>query len=336
MHMKTKVTVVVSVYNVERFLPRCLDALVGQTLKNIKIICVDDGSTDNSKKILRDYLKKDKRIILITKKNEGLSSARNAGLKRCDTKYVMFCDGDDFYSPKMCEIMLRAIEESGSDVAACGINVIYEAHSEMRKSDEAYYRLKYSGKNNISDKLMLRTDVSVLDKIFRVDTIKKNQILFPLGLNNEDYYFYNAYMSVSKTAFYVEEKLYNYVRRQGSIMSENFEAENKSMDHLKVAEELFWFYERTNFLIGHKNLFWKQWTMSVWFSVMHSSEKYKNEIIGEARSFARENYDKWRPDMVGVRADVMYIMTDGIVLKGVLKIYSLFSRICRHFSKNGI
>ncbi len=308
--MKEKISVVVPVYNVEEFLPKCLKSLIEQTYKNIKIICIDDGSTDNSMAVLKEFEKKDKRITVISKKNGGLSSARNAGLKKCDTEFVMFCDSDDYYSEDMCEKMLDAVEKDESDLGACSLQVIYLTHGEMGESDRNYYRLSYAGKQPVYDELIMKTDVSVLNKIFRMDIIKKYRISFPEGFNNEDFYFYNAYMSVSKTISFVNRRLYNYVRREGSIMSENFEAGKLSMDHLLMAEKLFDFYKETGFLSEHKDLFWRQWVTSFWFSVEHSSKNHKKEIVTEAREFAKKNYDSWAPDNKDLRNEVRYIVKD--------------------------
>ena len=323
-----EVSVIVPVYNVEEYLPKCLDSLIGQTYKDIKIICVNDGSTDGSMDILKKYEKKDKRIVVVSKKNGGLSSARNVGLKKCNTKYVMFCDSDDYVSPRMCEKMLETIEKDNSDLAVCVLNAIYLAHNEMEESDRNYYRLNYTGKQYIHDELVLKTDVSVVNKIFRMDIIKKYNIEFPEGLNNEDFYFYNAYMGVSRTISFVNQRLYNYMRREGSIMSENFEAEKLSMDHLLVAEKLFDFYKEIGFLEKHKYLFWKQFVMSFWFSVEHSSEKYKREILEEGRIFIRKNFDEYLPKDKNVKWEVKTILTGNRLGKikrkirnGLVKVY---------------
>ena len=331
--MKTKLSVVVPVYNVEKYLSKCLDSLIGQTYKDIKIICVDDGSTDGSLGILKEYKNKDKRIELVSKKNGGLSSARNAGLERVDTEYVMFCDSDDYYAAGMCEKMLRTIEKDNSDLAACSMNIIYLAHNEMEESDRNYYRLRYTGKQYIDDELVLKTDVSVLDKIFRTSILDQYDIRFPEGLNNEDFYFYNAYMSVAKTISFVNQRLYYYMRRDGSIMSENFDAGKLSMDHLLIAEKLFKFYKETDYLTEHKDLFWRQWVMSFWFSIEHSSKEYREEIYGRARNFARRNYSKWSPEDKGVRREVGYIINGG----GITKIkYAMYERLKKIYKKLNI
>ncbi len=326
---KSKLTVIVPVYNVEKYLPRCLDSIIGQTLKDFKIICVNDGATDNSGKILADYAKKDARISVITKKNGGLSSARNAGLKECKTDFVMFCDSDDYCDSKMCEKMLEAIEKSESDIAICETRVVYEAHSEMRESDENYYKLKYRGKNRIDDELILKTDVSMLNKIFRMKIIREHQLEFPEGLNNEDFYFYNAYMSVSKTAFFLRQPLYNYVRRENSIMSQNFEAEKLSMDHLLVAQKLLDFYEKTDFIKEHADLFWKQWVVSYWFSVEHSSKKFKKQIHDEAKKFLTENFEKYLPENPKAKNEVIWILKNSLMRRAMRRTRSVAARAYR-------
>ncbi|MBR3236712.1 glycosyltransferase [Candidatus Saccharibacteria bacterium] len=332
--MKAKISVIVPVYNVEEYLPKCLNSLTSQTEKDIKIICVDDGSTDGSLAILKEYEKKDKRILVVSKKNGGLSSARNAGLLKCDTEYVMFCDSDDFYAKRMCEKMLSTIEEDESDLATCTQNVIYLTHSEMKESDRNYYRLNYVGKQYIHDELILKTDVSVLNKIFRMSVIQKYDIKFPEGLNNEDFYFYNAYMSVAKSISYVNQRLYNYIRREGSIMSSNFAADKMSMDHLLVAEKLFDFYKKTGFLKKHRDLFWKQWVMSFWFSVEHSSKQHKEEIVRRARSFLKDNYKEWGPEDKGVKWEVKYIMNGDVFGKIKFKIRSGLVKVYKKVSLN--
>ena len=308
--MKEKISVVVPIYNVENYLEKCLDCLLNQTLKDIRIICVNDGATDNSPEILKKYAEKDSRIEVVEKKNGGLSSARNAGLEKVKTEFVMFCDSDDYFSPKMCEKLLASIEKEKTDIAACGTEIVYLAHDEMRESDRKYYRLEFHGKNYIDDEIMLKTDVSVWNKVFRTKTIKENNIEFPEGLNNEDFYFFNAYMSVSSTISFVNQKLYNYVRRENSIMSANFQKDTLSLDHLLVAEKLFDFYRKTGFLKVHTDLFWQQWVDSFWFSLEHSSKNHHKEIRLHAKEFALKHLKNYPPESDSVSYDVKYIIAN--------------------------
>lgn len=121
------VSVLIPVYNVEDYLEKCLDSVICQTLNNIEIICVDDGSTDGSAEILKEYKKKDKRIKIITKENGGLPSARNAGLEAARGKYIGFVDSDDFIEPNMYEIMVDNAKLHDSDVVICGANIFPES-----------------------------------------------------------------------------------------------------------------------------------------------------------------------------------------------------------------
>lgn len=113
----TKVSVVVPIYNVERFLPQCLDSIVSQSHKDLDIILVNDGPTDSSARIADDYAARDGRIRVIHKKNEGVSTARNAGIEAAKGEYVCFVDGDDYVMPDYVEYMLGMAVKNNASVA---------------------------------------------------------------------------------------------------------------------------------------------------------------------------------------------------------------------------
>ena len=115
-----KVSVIIPVYNVSKYLKPCLDSIINQTLKEIEIICVDDGSTDNSLEILNEYKEKDSRFIVLTQQNKYAGIARNTGLEKATGKYVCFLDSDDFFELSMLEQMYNKIEKDNSDVVVCG------------------------------------------------------------------------------------------------------------------------------------------------------------------------------------------------------------------------
>lgn len=295
MKKEKKVSVIVPIFNMEKYLGACLDSLINQTLSEIEIVCVNDGSTDKSLEIVKKYKKRDGRIKIVNQENGGLSSARNAGLKKVSAPYVMFCDPDDQFDLKMCEKMYSAIEDSGADLAICGIKMIYEAHQEMQISDENYYRLRFDGKKIINDKVIMETNGSACNKIFRMSIIKENDIDFPEGLTSEDHCFYCKYMSVSKTIYFLSQKLYHYVRREESIMSNNFDGNKLAVDDIKVAEKIFRFYKKNGFLDTHKNLFWTQWTGGFWASYRYSGKKYRKEVIALGKDFINKNYEEYKP-----------------------------------------
>ena len=113
-----KVSVIIPVYNVEPYLKQCMDSVVGQTLKDIEIICVDDGSTDGSLDILREYAAEDNRIQIIEQKNAGAGAARNNGMRHATGKYLSFLDSDDFFEPRMLEKAYDLAEKDQADFVA--------------------------------------------------------------------------------------------------------------------------------------------------------------------------------------------------------------------------
>lgn len=284
-----KLSVVVPVYNVEKYLERCLKALENQSMRDIEIICVDDGSKDGSRKILDRHAKKDKRFKVVSKKNGGLSDARNAGMAAVSTDYIMFCDSDDWYDSKMCDMMYRAITESRADLAICGTNVIYEAQHHMRESDDNYYRIKYTGKRALTEKVAFNTDVAVWNKIYRKRIIDKYKISFPVGRQYEDAYFSNAYMAASRNIYYVGDKLYNYVRRDGSIMSGTFEGDPKAMDHLYIAFDLYDFLTRNNLYDHYQRIFWNEFLEYYWFAHEWVPKKMRAKVKLVGRQFVRKH-----------------------------------------------
>ena len=120
-----KISVIVPVYNTEKYLPKCLDSLVNQTLKDIEIIIVNDGSPDNSQKIIDDYVKKYKNIKAFEKKNGGLSDARNYGIKKASGEYIAFLDSDDYVTVDMYEKMYKKAISQHFDMVVCDLNYVY-------------------------------------------------------------------------------------------------------------------------------------------------------------------------------------------------------------------
>jgi len=178
--MKPFISIIVPMYNVEDYIEECVDSLRRQTLKNIEIILVDDGSPDRSGEIARKYCSMDARVKVIHKKNGGLSSARNAGLQAATGDYVGFVDGDDFVLPAMFENMYAAAKKDDLDIVMCG----YHKHSD---TEDAYFPPPLP-----TDRLLLSWDIKrelkkahetrfiwyVWRNLYRRDLLKKNQLYF--------------------------------------------------------------------------------------------------------------------------------------------------------------
>ena len=132
-----KISIIVPIYNVCRYIPICLDSLINQTCYNVEILCIDDGSTDASPSILQEYASRDARIIILSQPNAGQGAARNRALEIARAPYIMFCDGDDWYEPTMCEHMLAAMQSApGVDYAFFATHLHYEHGERLSRADE--------------------------------------------------------------------------------------------------------------------------------------------------------------------------------------------------------
>lgn len=239
------ISIIIPVYNAGKYLGKCLHSLCRQSLSDIEIICVNDGSSDDSLDIINNIAVTDKRIISLTQPNSGPARARNLGLQHARGKYIMFCDSDDWYEPNMCQIMLSRI--SSSDIVVCNANVIDETPDTTRTDAIGYYKNRYTGIKTITKFIIRQTNVVLWNKIFKKDIIDQYGITFPDGREYDDDCFYLQYMSVIQTADFCNEKLYNYLRRNDSIMGKVCSKKDKSIfDRLYAAKHYYDFICRHN------------------------------------------------------------------------------------------
>lgn len=223
------ISVIVPVYNVEKYLDKCIDSIHNQTYKNLEIILVNDGSKDNSKSICQKWKKIDKRIIYIEQKNSGVSSARNKGIELSKGKYIVFLDSDDYVEANMVELLYSEILKNNSDIAICNF---------IKKSEDNYYIKKskinkYDNKKNQYVKYLLneyKFGGFLWNKMYLADNIKKYNILFKEDIKiMEDLIFNLEYYKYIKKFSICEEYLYNYIKRENSALNSN----KKKYDYLK-------------------------------------------------------------------------------------------------------
>ena len=213
------VSIIVPVYNVELYIHRCIDSILAQTFTDFELILVDDGSPDNCPTICDEYAEKDGRIFVIHKKNGGLSSARNAGMKVATGKYVLFCDSDDYVDPQWCEAMVNVAEQEPSAVVVSGVrNLFSDLPVEcVKKLSEAisvtYYGLFKAGVSGYS-----------VNKVYRKSILDELKLYFDETCRYaEDVGFNVSYCSAVGKYIFIDSPLYNYVRTQESITSRYYE-----------------------------------------------------------------------------------------------------------------
>ena len=233
------VTVIVPIYNVEPYLEKCLDSLINQTLKDIEIICVNDGSTDNSPKIIKRYADKDSRIVVISQQNQGLSASRNVGIKRASSKYIMFLDSDDWLEPQALERSYDAIIKNNVDVVLFGVMSIAES---QKFAEETGCYNKYYSKFEFSTGFYKFTGnfrkirPSAWAKLYKKEIIYKYNLQFPVGLINEDEAFLWFYFTHIKNFYYINAQFYNRLVRENSIMTNVRNNNTNRLDFLFIMD----------------------------------------------------------------------------------------------------
>lgn len=212
------VSVIVPVYNVEKYISRCIDSIISQSFRNMEIILVDDGSTDNSLELCESYAQKDNRIKLIAKENEGSSVARNIGLGLAEGKYIVFIDSDDALESDFVETLLKAAELHRADICICG----YKKNGKNCLIDE------YGKTELITDRSMLgkaliverRIGVMPWGKIYKKECI--GNIRFIKGRINQDDLFCHQVFSHCSSVVKVNLPLYLYTENNTGVTYSNF------------------------------------------------------------------------------------------------------------------
>ncbi len=239
-----KVSVVVPIYNVEKYLNRCLQSIVNQSYKNIEIILVNDGSTDNSLLIAEKKAKEDSRIKIISQQNQGLSAARNTGINNASGSYICFVDSDDFVHPDYVKLLLECILKNDADISVCDFLYIDEnGNTWKRKQKENKI---YNNEEALKDIFCKEqnTEVMTWNKLYKIQLFKDNKIYFPVGRYHEDNFTtYRLYYYANKIAM-ISNELYYYLQRSNSIMGQKFN--KKRLDIIDAIEETKDFFKNKN------------------------------------------------------------------------------------------
>ena len=231
--MEDLISVVIPVYNVEKYLSKCLESIINQTYKNIEIICVNDGSEDNCSKILSEYKKRDNRIKIINKENGGLSSARNAGIDISTGKYITFIDSDDYIDEDCIEFLYKEIIENNADLSVCSHKVLYENGGVIDKATHNKYI--YNSEQALKKMLYDQDyDISAWAKLYNKKLFKN--VRYPNGRIFEDSATTYKLMDNARIIAVNSESKYNYIIRKNSITTNDFSL--KRLDLIKSTEEM--------------------------------------------------------------------------------------------------
>ena len=284
-----KVSIIVPGYNVEAYIGKCLDSLVNQTLKNIEIIVVNDGSTDGTQKVIDDYAKKYPKLIKSYKKeNGGLSSARNFGIKQATGDYIGFVDSDDYVELNMYEKLYNKASEANFDIVACDVNIIYENRSEYASSliEHDLYT-----KDEVK-RQMINIYPVAWNKIYLKELFEKG-ITFKKNVWYEDVEFlYKLFPYISSIGV-IKEPLINYVQSNSVI--------TKTID-----SRLYHYIDNWNGIIEYykKNKLYDEYHDEIEYCYVRylyntfiiQATKYNKKDYNKAVKTAKENVKKQFPN----------------------------------------
>jgi len=279
-----KVSIIVPVYNTKEYINKCLDSLTKQTLKDIEIIIVNDGSTDDSQVIIDEYTKKDKRIKSFIKKNGGLGDARNYGIKKASGEYIGFVDSDDYVDLTMFEKLYNKAKKEDSDIVECDLYWVYPNESKL---DIANY---YDNKKDI----MYNIRVMVCNKIFKRDILSKNDILFPVGIRYEDIVFTYKLLPYIKNISYVDEPFYYYIQRGSSLSNE----QNAKVRDIFEGFDIIRKYYKDNKLKYNTELEYLNIKLLLGSSFLRilgiRDKELRNKILNENWEYLNKHYPNWK------------------------------------------
>lgn len=313
-----KVSVIIPVYNAEKYLVKCLNNIVAQSLEDIEIIIIDDGSTDNSLNIIKKYCSKYENIKYKSKTNEGQAIARNIGISMATGEFITFVDSDDYIDKEMLEKMYNNAIENNSDIVVCDYVEEYERKKIYKKS---LYVLDEDLK-----KSFIVSVAGPCSKIIKTEIFKRNNLKFLENNIYEDLAVIPVLAIYAKKITYCEEPLYHYVIRKNSTMQQQSYSE-KLESIFNVMQELTSKFKNTTYKEELEFLYINH----LLYAGIGRFIKYSNteKHIEKIRKTIKSKYPKWQQNKYYKQTGVIYKLTCRIFYnnnKLLLKIYKKIRR----------
>ena len=286
-----KVSVIVPIYNVEKYLEKCINSLLSQTLEDIQIILVNDGSKDNSGNIAKEYEQNNKdRIIYVEKENGGLSDARNYGLKYATGDFIAFLDSDDYIEKNAYEEMYNKAIEENADYVEC--DFIWEFPNKIRVDKQYPYKNK--------KEMISFVRVVAWNKLIKRQLITDNNLEFPKGLRYEDVEFTYKLIPFINKFTYVDKPFIHYVQREGSIVNVQNE---RTAEIFTVLDNVIEFYKKNNIYEEYRDELEYNYARYLLCSSLKRMCKIKDKTIREkllTESWERLNlnFPNWKENVI--------------------------------------
>jgi len=322
--MKDLISIIIPVYNVEKYINRCIDSILKQTYKNIEVILVDDGSTDNSGKICDEYSEKDKRIKVIHKQNGGQSEARNYALDIFEGEYVTFLDSDDYVSEDYIEYMYNLLINTKTEMSICAVQIvnddkkmynIEQTKIEIYNKKEAFENLLYSE----------GVEVAVYAKLYPRKYF--DEIRFPVGEKYEDIAIIAELMNKAEKISYGDKKCYFYYTRPGSTSKSGF---NKNeLDYIKNVKRMLDFIKSNLTGVEEAILRYRIYSKFRILRIMLFSENKDKKLQAEIIKEIKCDYNKILKDPRAPKRDKIAVLTLKMGLPIFKMSWYLYSKMTR-------
>lgn len=238
------VSIVVPVYNAGKYLRHGLNSILEQTSVNWEAVCIDDGSTDDSYAILREYAAKDNRFRLFSKENGGVSRARNLGILEAKGEWVTFMDADDWLSTNTVETLLAAPCSRQVDIIGFDADVVYDEGVAHDATLDEIFQVKKEGEYPGSPEILEDMVGTCWGKAYRRAFLVENQLMFPENMRQEDEVFYRCAMSVAQRVYMIRHQGYHYFQTKGSYMHEHTDPSESYLLYLQGAQITYSYYIR--------------------------------------------------------------------------------------------
>lgn len=286
-----KVSVIVPVYNVDKYLKKCLESLVNQTLDEIEIIVVNDGSTDKSEEIAMFYKEKySKKIVYLKKENGGLSDARNYGMPYATGEYIAFLDSDDYVQLDMYEKMYSVAKREDSDMVEC--DFIWEYPNKSKVDIGALYSNK--------KEMIVNARVVAWNKLIKKSVLNDAKIQYPKGLRYEDVEFFYKMVPFYDKVSFVKEPLVHYVQRQNSISNSQNE---RTKEIFSVLNNVIEYYKEKNLYEEYKVELEYTYTRlllcsSLFRIVKIKDSKVRKALLDQTWNNLNSKFPEWKKNII--------------------------------------
>ena len=275
----TLISVLIPIYNGEKHINKCIESIINQTYKNIEIICINDGSSDNTKEILENFQKKDKRIKIINKKNSGYGSSLNLGIEKAKGNYIAIIESDDNIKNTMFETLLNKMEENDVDIVKANF---YKVSNTTKKNTSKYFINKITNINLFPQMLLIQP--SIWSAIYKKEFLTKNNIKFKetKGASYQDASFHFKTMVLAKNILLLDEPLYYYTTNNANS---SINSKNKAFAIFNEIEEINNLIKDKNInknLLTIKNIF--EYKIIIW-NFDRIQNKYNKKVFNKALNY---------------------------------------------------